>query len=349
MEVAIEVADADLACLKVLGLPILIRTIKVLIKDGAEVVLFGKEASLAYDLVFDYHLENQVRLGNPEKPTLTLSGIYHYDPTLLSTILKNRPQNFLDTLQTVPENLWQVLFDKPEIEKIVEQKLFKTIRLNTEGLIAPTINKRISFFLTRFLVKTKITPNQVTFLNLILGMVAALLLAQASWRLRILGALGITANSIIDGCDGEIAKLKVCGSKIGAWFDTLADDLVNNLFYIALFTGLSFSLHSPLYLFLGLLGLFFSLSVTAVIYHQLLTMNKGAHAASFTPTWEVQGKRGWFEKVRPLLKRDFFIFVLTIGFILDLRLFLFWLAFIANSIAAFLYAVSFLQTLKNRK
>ncbi|OGQ07977.1 MAG: hypothetical protein A3G32_07565 [Deltaproteobacteria bacterium RIFCSPLOWO2_12_FULL_40_28] len=349
MEVAIEVADADLACLNILGLPVLIRTIKVLIRKGAGITLFGREANKAYDLVFDYSLENQVRLGNPEKPVLTLSASYHYDPSLLCILLKNRPQNVLSAMQTLPEHLWQLLLYKPEVKKIIEKKLFKTIRLNTEGLIAPAINKRVSFLLTRFLVKTKITPNQITFLNLILGILAAFLLADASWSTRILGALGITANSIIDGCDGEIARLKVCGSKIGAWFDTLADDLVNNLFYIALFVGLSFSLHSSFYLFFGFLGLIFSLSVTAVIYHQLLTMKKGAHAASFTPAWEGRVSRRWFEKVRPLLKRDFFIFVLTIGFILDVRLFLFWLAFVANLIAASLYAVSFFKTLKNRK
>jgi len=43
-------------------------------------------------------------------------------------------------------------------------------------------------------------------------------------------------SSILDGCDGEIARLKLLGSKYGGWFDQVLDRY-SDLFII---TGLTF-------------------------------------------------------------------------------------------------------------
>src|SRR5690606_26253831 len=48
-------------------------------------------------------------------------------------------------------------------------------------------------------------------------------------------------NSILDGCDGELARVRFQGSKLGQWLDTVGDDLSNVLFWAALAIGVSHS------------------------------------------------------------------------------------------------------------
>ena len=48
------------------------------------------------------------------------------------------------------------------------------------------------------------------------------------WGLgAVLGSLLVQLQSILDGCDGEIARLKFKSSKVGEWLDNILDDQVN--------------------------------------------------------------------------------------------------------------------------
>ena len=65
----------------------------------------------------------------------------------------------------------------------------------------------------------------------------------------LLGALLAQLSSILDGCDGEIARLKLLKSKFGRWLDQVLDRY-SDLF---IFTGLTFhtySIHQTLTVFL---------------------------------------------------------------------------------------------------
>jgi phosphatidylglycerophosphate synthase len=44
-------------------------------------------------------------------------------------------------------------------------------------------------------------------------------------------------NSILDGCDGELARVRFQGSKLGQWLDTVGDDASNVIFWAALAVG----------------------------------------------------------------------------------------------------------------
>ena len=44
-------------------------------------------------------------------------------------------------------------------------------------------------------------------------------------------------NSILDGCDGELARVRFEGSKLGQWLDTIGDDLSNVIFWAAVAYG----------------------------------------------------------------------------------------------------------------
>ncbi|MDQ3337663.1 MAG: CDP-alcohol phosphatidyltransferase family protein [Myxococcota bacterium] len=83
----------------------------------------------------------------------------------------------------------------------------------------------ISLPLTKLLVWTRVSPNQV---SMFVGVIVALgcyLSAQASMSYVIAGTAIILAGQYLDCCDGEIARVKLLSSRFGAWLDTVVDEL----------------------------------------------------------------------------------------------------------------------------
>ena len=54
----------------------------------------------------------------------------------------------------------------------------------------------------------------------------------------VMGALLSVWASILDGCDGEVARLKLQVSKLGCWLETICD----YLYYLFIFVGMSIGL-----------------------------------------------------------------------------------------------------------
>ena len=63
----------------------------------------------------------------------------------------------------------------------------------------------------------------------------ALLFAVGSYFWTVLAGLLVQLASIVDGCDGEIARLKFQTSRFGAWADTVLDRYAD----VAVVTGIS--------------------------------------------------------------------------------------------------------------
>jgi len=95
------------------------------------------------------------------------------------------------------------------------------------------INRPISTRLSRWLVRTPLTPNHVTFITFAVGLLSAWMVSAGTYWSVFWGALLFQLSSILDGCDGEVAKLTFRESKYGSWLDTITD----NLTYVAFFSG----------------------------------------------------------------------------------------------------------------
>jgi phosphatidylglycerophosphate synthase len=52
------------------------------------------------------------------------------------------------------------------------------------------------------------------------------------WGFALAGVM-LEVNSILDSVDGELARLRFQYSKLGQWLDNLSDDVVDNLFIVA--------------------------------------------------------------------------------------------------------------------
>ena len=121
--------------------------------------------------------------------------------------------------------------------KFAEKKLIKSLTKPQDGIVSKNFNRKISGLITKlFLIKTPITPNIITFSTLILVIPTFLLLAKGVYPWIFLGGLLIQFISIIDGSDGEIARLKFLKSKWGGLFDAVIDKYVDT----AIIAGMSY-------------------------------------------------------------------------------------------------------------
>ncbi|HEV8663969.1 MAG TPA: CDP-alcohol phosphatidyltransferase family protein [Candidatus Methylomirabilis sp.] len=88
--------------------------------------------------------------------------------------------------------------------------------------------------LTRLLLQTPLTPNQVTAGNLLVGLAALGGLAAGTTGWALAGALLLQGYYVLDHCDGEVARARGLTSPAGFWFDRGADVVVHTLLFPAL-------------------------------------------------------------------------------------------------------------------
>ena len=131
---------------------------------------------------------------------------------------------------------WQRIHS-PDDRISAEQKLDGWLVKPTDGLFA-RMNRRISIPISRQIIKLPITPNMVSLLTLMVGFAAGLLFACGGYWNVLTGAVLSVWASILDGCDGEVARLKLLESDFGCWLETVCD----YLYYLFIFAGMAIGL-----------------------------------------------------------------------------------------------------------
>ena len=114
--------------------------------------------------------------------------------------------------------------------------------------------RHFSSSLTPFLLKIFITPNQITLLSLIFGLLSAICFSLGEYNVGVIGALFLIVSYTLDNCDGEVARIKNMSSDFGAKFDDMVDWIVDASFFIALGYGTSQSNSQIFWLWLGIIA-----------------------------------------------------------------------------------------------
>jgi len=136
----------------------------------------------------------------------------------------------------VDSESWQAI-TRPDDSIAAEEKLDRWLVKPTDGIFA-RMNRRVSIPISHQLIKFPISPNMVSLFTLALSLGAGLCFAAGGYWNCLLGALLGVLTSILDGCDGEVARLKLQASDFGCWLDTICD----YLYYIVTFAGITIGL-----------------------------------------------------------------------------------------------------------
>ena len=89
-----------------------------------------------------------------------------------------------------------------------------------EGLVSRYLNRRLSRPLAALLSRTPLTPNHVSFVSFVIAL-ASLWLFFAGYN--IWAGIAAQISSIVDGADGDLARLKDMSSPFGGFFDAVLD------------------------------------------------------------------------------------------------------------------------------
>jgi hypothetical protein len=138
--------------------------------------------------------------------------------------------------EEVTEDKWQRVGNKRQ-RQLAERKLDGWLVKPTDGIFARA-NRTISIPISRRIIPFPITPNMVSLFTLGVSFAAGAFLALGGYWNMLTGAILSWFSSVLDGCDGEVARLKMQESAFGCWLETTCD----NLYYLFIFSGLMIGL-----------------------------------------------------------------------------------------------------------
>ncbi len=124
-----------------------------------------------------------------------------------------------------PEPL-EKLTSRKRARQMTGELLMRTRKsIDQDGVVSYFLFRPISRTMTRVLLHTPVTPNMVSLAAMAFGIAAAVFGAFGGYtNVAIAGAL-YWFGAVVDCVDGELARLRLQGSKLGEWLDTLADDV----------------------------------------------------------------------------------------------------------------------------
>ncbi len=165
---------------------------------------FDTGAFLCTPAIFDA-IEKSIK----ENGDSTLSGG-------MRVLAKNKKALALD----IGDAFWIDVDDENAYKK-AENYLLGKLNKKSDGPISRFINRPISKFITKYIVKLPVTPNQMTIFSFLVALLAGILFLFQD--LLALGGILTQISSILDGVDGEIARIKYLETKFGKWLDSVLD------------------------------------------------------------------------------------------------------------------------------
>lgn len=207
---------------------------------------------------------------------------------VMKELIKRKRFKALD----VTGHFWYDLDTREEFKK-AEEEFLKLIIKDEDGIIAKNINRKLSVRLSKILAKTSITPNTISFLSFLIALGSGLFFARG---LSFLGGVLAQISSIIDGCDGEIARIKGLSSKFGGFFDAVLDRYADFFIIAGMMASSPERLWMP-----GVLAILGSYSIS-------YTSSKAKELAGIS----------WLSTATKFAKRDMRLFIIFIGGMLNL-------------------------------
>ncbi len=215
----------------------------------------------------------------------------------------------------ISEFFWQDV-DTAQALRHAENFLFKQLKKPTDGWISQNINRKISLVITRFLIRTNLSANHVTGLVTLIGLLSGFFVSKGLYWEVALGGILFNLSSILDGCDGEMSKLKLSQSKVGEWLDTIGDNLTYLSFFIGVMVGAYRQTHSHWIVVESyLVGLGIVLTLGVMFYYLLRYTNSGSLVTvqndminEDKSEEKKESKSIWtkLSKIKFMMKRDFF-------------------------------------------
>ncbi len=132
--------------------------------------------------------------------------------------------------------------------------------VEAEEILDLIIFRPISFLVVKLIYNTNITPNQVSIAAMLFGIVSGIFYSFSTYEFFIIAALCFFICNMLDCVDGQLARLKKNGTKIGR----IVDGFIDYISSFSIFFGIALAL---------------SILTGDIIYSWLLTLAAGISKA----------------------------------------------------------------------
>lgn len=221
-------------------------------------------------------------LDVPREVWRSLSKFTAERPRSIESCLKHLRKSARQSIANLTSEVHTFLLRSIRDRAVAEKSLAEAIRHSMLAPIAKYINKRISLPISLFLCKLWVNPNTITGINIVIGLFAGVFAADGhDYWMILLGAVLFQIASIVDGCDGEVAKLTFRCTKFGQYADSLSDTLSLGAFLVGIMAGYWRSTHSPIAFYVGAIMLVNTAITIFWIVHYLRKNTKSASMVTF--------------------------------------------------------------------
>jgi CDP-alcohol phosphatidyltransferase-like enzyme len=141
-------------------------------------------------------------------------------------------------------------------------------------------NRPLAYAFVALVYRTPITPNQVTLLSILVGVVAAACWWHGGESAMLWGGILLWTSAILDGADGILARAKQMFSEVGRALDGSADLIVAALVAVAAGRHLWVQHHS-----IWLVGLIVPIALTTILQVHLYDYYKESFLLRTRPDW----------------------------------------------------------------
>ena len=166
----------------------------------------------------------------------------------------------------VSEGAWSLPADTPADARKAKRLVFRSLIKPTDGWFSVNLNRPVSMSISKILVNFPVHPNVVTIFTTLVGIASGLFPMLGTYLGFAVGGLLYQLASILDGVDGELARVKYLGSRTGEWMDTVGDDLTNVIYLAGVTVGVSRSMDATLLVWVGIASVIVFVITHAIMY-----------------------------------------------------------------------------------
>lgn len=112
--------------------------------------------------------------------------------------------------------------------------------------------RKVAVLFTWLFVHTPITPNQVTFIYILIGLISGIFFTLPSKYSNLLGAILLQLWFIFDSVDGQVARYKKMTSYSGVLLDKISHFLIHPFIFMAINLGMYLGTKQIFYLYWGI-------------------------------------------------------------------------------------------------
>lgn len=175
-----------------------------------------------------------------------------------------------------------------EERRRAEDALFARLGRSGDGWFTRHVDRRLSQAITRRLARRDVSPNQITVGSMCLGIVGGLAFVLGTPSAAFAGALLFLLSTILDGCDGELARLTFRESAFGARLDLVGDNVV----HVFLFGGIALGLYRAVpSARIAVLGILLVTGVALAMLTVVLTIIRGEPTPAQRALFDAFGSR----------------------------------------------------------